>query len=243
MPGLEKERADALESIREQLGSRITSGAELLRERERSDQRLAVSSERLNDALGGGLARGQLTEVVGAGAAAAGGLVMAELLADARREGRYVMLLDVGRGFAPEDFPAEHLESLLWVGCDSTPQAVEALDVATRDENVQLFLLDLRDRDPSDWRSVRASQWHRVLGQLRSREAAAVIFADAPVTSATKRRIEATAPLSVESLHRPRAELVADCRISSVETEAQGERRSEESARRRGEPLAGLRAG
>jgi len=242
MPRLEKERADALQSIREQLGSRIASGAELLGKQERSDRWLAVSPERLNDALGGGLARGQLTEIVGAKGLAAGGLVMAELLADARREGRYVMLLDVGRGFSPESFPAEHLESLLWVGCDSTPQAVEALDVATRDENVQLFLLDLRDRDSSDWRGVRASQWRRVLGQLRSREAAAVIFADSPVTSATKRRIEVTAPLSVESFHRPRAELVADCRFHPVEAEAQ-EERGAESGRRRDDRLAGLRAG
>ncbi len=133
---------------------------------------------------------------------------MAELLALARRERRYVILLDVGRGFTPWSFSDRDLEVLLWVGCDNAQMAIEALDVATRDENFSLFLVDLRDSEAADWKSVRSSQWYRILGQMRERETAAVLFSPAPVTAASKVRVEVAVPMPLASLNENRAELV-----------------------------------
>jgi len=216
----------AIEAIRNQLGNRVVSGSEFLRLHETRDTRAATGLSGLNEQLGGGLPRGQLTEIVssgeggGAGLGGSGlggsGLVFAELLAQARRERRYVMLFDVGCGFTPESFPEPDLEALLWVGCESAQQAVEALDIASRDENFQLFLLDLRGCEPSDWSNVRANQWYRVLGQLRPREAMAVIFARKAVTAASKHRLSVTANLSADSLDRERSVLLGECRFEPM---------------------------
>ena len=174
--------------------------------------------------------RGQLTEILVRSVSRGGGVVLAELLAQARREGRYAMLLDVGSGFAIESFPERDLESLLWVGCDSARQAVEVLDVATRDENFHLFLLDGRDCDPGDWKAIRPQAWYRVLNQLRQREAVAVIFARGEVTAASKHRLEVTSRLDLDCLHRERAEILRQGRFEVVEGATQ---RHETAAERR----------
>lgn len=208
MSETENPKATALEALRRQLGRQVKSGSELLQEREQKEIQLVTGLGGLNEKLGGGLAKGQLTEIIGRGPSRGGGVVLAALLAQARSKGCYAMLLDVGSGFSPESFPERDLESLLWVGCDSAKQAVEVLDVATRDENFPLFLLDGRDCEPSDWKSVRVQQWYRVLNQLRQHEAVAVIFARSEVTTATKHRLEVVSRLDLDCLHQERAAIL-----------------------------------
>jgi hypothetical protein len=208
MPVTGTTKSAALESLRRELGRQIKSGTELLQEREEKTLHLIAGAGGLEAALGGGLPAGQLTEIIGRGPSRGAGIIMAALLSRARREGRYVMLLDIGAGFSIGSFPERDLESLLWVGCDSATQAVEALDVATRDENFPLFLLDGRDCEPSDWKSVRTPQWYRILNQLRQREAVAVLFARSEVTRATKHRLELVSRLALEDLHRERDDIL-----------------------------------
>jgi len=213
MPSIGTTKIDAIQALRKQLGRQIKSGTELLEEREQKPLHLVTGAGGLNAALGGGLPQGQLTEIIGRGPSRGGGVIMAALLARARSEGRYVMLLDIGAGFSIGSFPERDLGSLLWVGCDSAMQAVEALDVATRDENFPLFLLDGRDCEPSDWKSVRAQQWYRILNQLRQREAAAVLFARSEVTSATKHRLELVSRLVLDDLHQERDAILSRTEI------------------------------
>jgi hypothetical protein len=217
MPLTGNSKSDALESLRKQLGRQIKSGSEFLQEREKKALQFVAGFDGLNAALGGGLPSGQLTEIIGRGPSRGGGVIMAALLARARREGRYVMLLDIGAGFSIGSFPERDLESLLWVGCDSATQAVEALDVATRDENFPLFLLDGRDCEPSDWKSVRTQQWYRILNQLRQREAVAVLFARSEVTSATKHRLELVSRLALDDLNQERETILSRARFQPVQ--------------------------
>lgn len=213
-----------LQSLRQQLGEelgqKITSGAELLDEQQRRESRWSSGREDWDASLGGGWAQGQLTELIAPEVSTGSGLVMAQLLARARQERRYVILLDVGQGFSMEGFSANDLETLLWVGCGSAKEAIKALDVVSRDENFFLFLIDLRDSEPSDWRSVRASQWYRVLGQLRQRESVALLFARQAVTAAAKQRLELKQRLSWESLEGEREVLKASIRFQQSQVVA-----------------------
>jgi hypothetical protein len=198
------EKISELQALRRQLGSKITSAAALLEEQEGRGIRWSSGREDWDEALGGGWARGQLTEIIAPTASSGGGLVMARLLRQVRLENRYALLIDVGCAFSTESIPAVDLETLLWVGCRSVPEAMEVFDVASRDENFHLFMVDLRNSDPSDWRSVRAGQWYRILGQLRQREAVAVMFSRCPVTAAAKHRYELAGRLAFESLEHER---------------------------------------
>ncbi|MDF1849305.1 MAG: hypothetical protein P1U85_00615 [Verrucomicrobiales bacterium] len=245
---MEQSKIAALASIRNQLGKKITTGAEWMRVQEsREDwqdlpELIALKSEAEDRSeeqsgtccplgklsLGQGIPRGQLTEIIERGRAeenskgtslggnaplGGAGLVMAAILEQARRARHYLMLFDVGSGFSVESFPEQDLESLLWVGCASASEAIEALDIASRDENFSLFLLDFRNCEPGEWRSVRPQQWYRVLGQMRQRRSAAVVFSETPVTTVSKQKWEVQSVLSCQDLYRERAELCGEMRI------------------------------
>lgn len=262
MNSIKEDKIAALASIRNQLGAKITTGAEWARvqetrsesygwaqspgqaspgqpllaavpgEREEPEERSVLEGEWLR--IGRGIPRGQLTEIVerddgdlpGDGASPGGaGLAMAALLHRARCDRQYVMLLDVGSGFSVESFPEKDLESLLWVGCASAAEAIEALDIASRDENFALFLLDFRNCEPGEWRSLRPRQWYRVLGQMRQRSAAAVLFAETPVTPVSRQKWKVRTTLSCRDLDRERVLLWEKVAFSrSFKTERQGKR-------------------
>lgn len=210
------DKVAALAELRKQLGTRVVTGSELLQVQEAREVRSATGMAGLNEQLGGGLPKGQLTEIIDGGKGG-GGLVLAALLAGARRKGRYVVWVDVGCGFSPEGIPRHDLDSLLWVGCSSAKEAVEALDTVSRDGNFSLFLVDLRGSTPRDWRSVRANQWQRILGQLRQNEASAVLFAAESVTAAAKHRVRVEAGLSCRDLGEDREQLWERLHFSPAE--------------------------
>jgi len=237
----------ALESIRKQLGRQVTSASALLEAREGFPEEQAdgtpapetaghglasVETPRRWGPLDEELPRGQLTEIVEGGGGGAG-LVLADLLARARRRRQYVLLLDVGCGFDPGSFPEADLESLLWVGCSSAGEAMEALDVAARDENFDLYLVDLRNCDSGEWRSLRPRQWYRVLGRMRTRGASAVLFAGEAVTSVSKRKIAVDLAMSCRDLERERPVLRAAVEAELVRGE-QGGRETREASRMAG---------
>lgn len=219
MNGLSPKTA-AIEALRRELGARVCLGTELLQQQGRREPRQETGVGELDRLLGGGLARGRLTEIVVPGPSRGGGMVLAALCARSRSEGHYAMLIDIGGGMAVEQLPARDLESLLWVGCESAAQAVAVFDVAVRDENFRWFLIDGRDCRPEDWREVRPAHWQRIGGPLREREAVAVLLARSAVTNLAKDRVELVSRLDLEALHREREELIASIRFrrAAVET-------------------------
>ncbi|MEM9281302.1 MAG: hypothetical protein AAGA96_05705 [Verrucomicrobiota bacterium] len=225
--GIVPAKQKALRTLREQLGKQVTSASQLLDEQQHRGTRWSSGREDWDAWLGGGWARGQLTEMMAPAVTSGSGLVMAQLLRQARLENRYVALLDVGCGFSTESIPTSDLETLLWIGCRSVAEAMEVLDVASRDENFHLFMVDLRNSDPSDFRSIKANQWYRILGQLRQRESVAILFARHRVTAATKYRYELVERFSLESLEKERHAIL--CQVSwrpAVAGEWQGDQRS-----------------
>lgn len=211
----------AFAALRRDLAGKVRTGSELLEERTRRESLEApvpLGGEGL-EALVAGLGRGRLVEVLVPGPSRGGGLFLAALLAQARREGRYAALLDVGGGFAAEDHPARDLESLLWAGCDSVEQAVAAFDVVARDENFHWIVLDGREAAPEDWRRVRAALWRRLARHLRERGAVGVLMARGAVTTAAKDRHELVSRLDLASLHEERARLAATVRVRPAREE------------------------
>jgi hypothetical protein len=223
----------ALEALRRELGPKLRSGSELLAECERRDPPgvLAPVPPPEGDELGAllaGLRAGRLAEVLVPGPSRGGGLLLAALLSQARREGRYLALLDVGGGFVAEGLPERDLQSLLWVGCGSVEQAVAAFDVLARDENFHWILLDGRDATPEDWRAARPALWQRLSRQLRERGAVGVVLARAPVAAAAKDRHALVSRLALASLHEERAALAATLRVRPADAAF-----SEDRSRRR----------
>jgi hypothetical protein len=102
---------------------------------------LPTGFKALDAALGGGLARGQLHEIVGPPGAGGTGLVRAAL-ATATAAGELCALIDPGGSFDPP--PGIDLERLLWVRPRDPVQALRAAEIAL-EARFSLVALDLGD--------------------------------------------------------------------------------------------------
>jgi hypothetical protein len=116
----------------------------------------------IDDALGGGLPGGRLTEVVSAEPSSGGQTLLAQLLVNTRVTRQRVALVDAADGFALESVPSDALRHLVWVRCQNAAQALAAADVLVRDGNFAVVILDMRGCDERELRRTPATGWYRL---------------------------------------------------------------------------------
>jgi recA bacterial DNA recombination protein len=152
------------------ISAKISSGTELIRalEKERRDGRIATTVEALDTLLGGGLARGKMTELAGRRSSGRFSIITATLAA-ATGIGEAVALVDLGDHFDPQlaEAAGVDLRRMLWVRPQRMRDAVAATEMLTS-AGFQLVVLDagmypLRGRRAPDaaWvRLARAAEAH-----------------------------------------------------------------------------------
>ena len=117
-------------SLDPSLGAKITNGAELVRAiaRRRRDAVLPTTIEPLDALLGGGLARGKVTEIAGRGERFS---IVIAALAAATSLGEAAALIDLGDGFDPQlgEAAGIDLRRMLWVRPATMKQAVMAAEM------------------------------------------------------------------------------------------------------------------
>jgi hypothetical protein len=114
------------------------------------------------DERSGGLPRAALTEVVCAAPSCGSHLLLGQLLHQARQRGGRVGLIDGADEFDPAGWPADVLEPLVWVRCDTPASAVPVAEIFARDANLELVVLDLRRAAPAVLRRIPAPAWYRL---------------------------------------------------------------------------------
>src|SRR5262245_5427599 len=116
--------------LRASLGTQVTSGAELVRAlaRRRRETILPTTIEPLDALLGGGLARGKMTELAGRGERYS---IVVATLAAATRLGEAAALIDLGDAFDPQlgEAAGIDLRRILWVRPQTMRQAVMAAEM------------------------------------------------------------------------------------------------------------------
>ena len=116
----------------------------------------------VDEALGGGLPAGRLTEVVSAVASSGGQTLLARLIEETRAARRRLALVDGADGFGPDSVPADALRHLVWVRARGVAQALAAADVLVRDGNFAVVAIDLRGCEERALRQTPAATWHRL---------------------------------------------------------------------------------
>jgi len=129
----------------------------------------------IDDALGGGLAAGRLTELVSQEPGTGGQLVLTRLLETTRTERQRVALVDVADGFSPEAVPTDALRHLVWVRPTKLTEALAAADLLVRDGNYAVVVLDLRGIAQRSLLGIPKTQWHRLQRAAESRPAAVLV--------------------------------------------------------------------
>ena len=150
----------------------------------RSGQRLSIGTAGLDAALGGGLVRGQVHEIVAAQSAGGTALLWAALAA-ALGGGELCALIDPADAFDPRGARAAGLElrRLLWVRPTTLSQALRATEIAleARFALVALDLADARTTTQPWARLARRAEKQGSALLVLSRSAQAGAFASATV--------------------------------------------------------------
>ncbi len=169
----------------------------------------AAAVRAIDDALGGGLPAGRLTELVSAVPSGGGQTVIARLLGAAQAARQRVALVDGADGFAPGEVPDDALRHLVWVRCRAPAQAFSAADILVRDGNYAALVLDLRGCAERVLRRTPASTWYRLQRAAEGGSVAVLVQTTLPLVPAVPWRLVLEVPFSLADAGAPR-EGVAD---------------------------------
>jgi len=170
----------------------------------------------IDDALGGGLPPGRLTELVSTSAGTGGQSILARILHTTRQARQRVALIDAADGFAPDSVPLDDLRHLVWVRPGTMTAALAAADVLVRDGNYAVVILDLRGLAERALRSAPASHWHRLHRAAESRPAAILVQTTTDLVPAVPWRLALREPLGLDARRTTRDDLVARLRVETV---------------------------
>jgi hypothetical protein len=116
----------------------------------------------LDDAIGGGLPKSAITELISPQMSAGSASLIQAMIESAQRGGYFLALIDGRDSFDPEPLGNESLRHLLWVRCHSALEAIKAADLLLRDGNFPLVILDLVLNPPAELRKIPQTTWYRL---------------------------------------------------------------------------------
>ena len=185
---VESGQCEALRNLRASLeasiAAKLTSGSELVRAvaRQRREEILPTTIEPLDALLGGGLARGKMTELAGRGTRFS--IVMATLAA-ATSIGEAAALIDAGDSFDPQlaEAAGVDLQRLLWIRPRTMKQTVTAAEMIGA-TGFQLVIIDIGSRRPPG-RRVPDAAWVRLARVAESHGATILVSAPYALTGTT----------------------------------------------------------
>ncbi len=136
----------------------------------------------LDDVLRGGLARGQMSEIVGARSSGRTSVMMSAMAGAASR-GELIALVDTFDRFDPPSARAcgVDLTRLLWVRGNDLDRAIKALGLILQAGGFGLVVLDLADAPPSAIRRLPFTTWFRLQRPIEGSATACVLLANDPV--------------------------------------------------------------
>jgi len=124
--------------------------------------RLPTGFSPLDDATGGGLSKGAITELTTPAVSSGTASLISGLLRRAHAERYFLALIDGRDSFDPQPLGNSPLRNLLWIRCTKAMEAVKAADLLLRDGNFPLVILDLVLNSAEELRKIPQTSWYRL---------------------------------------------------------------------------------
>lgn len=167
----------------------------------------------LDSLLGGGLPRGEFTELVAATDGSGSAQVIHTLLRRVAADRQFLTLVDGADSFDAGTVEPEILSRLLWVRCGRADEALKATDLLLRDRNVPLIVLDLKLNPPAQLRRIASSIWYRYARLLEQNRTTVLVVSPFPLVSGGACRVQVESGLGIDALSRPPSDLVSQLRF------------------------------
>ena len=124
--------------------------------------RIATGLATIDNAIGGGLPKGAITELSSPNVSAGTALLIYRLLQMAHQQRYFLALIDGRDSFDPQPLGNVRLRNLFWVRCTKAVEAVKAADLLLRDGNFPLVVLDLVLNSADELRKLPQTSWYRL---------------------------------------------------------------------------------
>src|SRR2546428_3593207 len=176
--------------------------------------RLVTGLSFLDEAIGGGLPKGAITELISPEVSAGSASLIHALLqgdsadetpacsADKRSVFRPVALIDGCDSFHPQPLGNACLGHLLWVRCTKALEAIKAADLLLRDGNFPLVIVDLVLNAPEELRKIPQTNWYRLQRLVESASTACLIMTRQGRVSSAQLKIVLENVWSLESFEQ-----------------------------------------
>jgi hypothetical protein len=149
-----------------------------------------------DSALGGGLPKGAITQLVVPKISSGSAIVLQEII-DARcREMQPTALVDAKDCF---DLPVTY-PHLLWARCTNAMQAIKATDLLLRDGNLPFIILDLKQSTAGELRKIPATTWYRFQRCSEESKCSLFVITSHPIISSSQITIKMTHQLIIDDL-------------------------------------------
>ena len=167
--------------------------------------RLVTGLPFLDQAIGGGLPRGAITEVISPRKSAGSASFIHALIDVSYRDNYFMALIDGRDSFDPCALPNFILRQLLWVRCTKAIEAVKAADLLLRDGNFPLVIVDLILNSPEELRKIPQTTWYRLQRLVESVPTACLVFTRYEMVSSAQLKLVLENSWDLESLEKPDA--------------------------------------
>lgn len=193
------DRKSAFQGIKEWMSQ------ELAPKQERVEHAISSGASAVDMALGGGYPPGKITEIVEKLPSRGAQSLIHESIRLSRKRQQFVALVDANNQFDPQSELEIHLQSLLWVRCPRTSDAIKACDILIRDGNFPLLLVDLRVRPGQLPIGVRPQAWYRIQRVSEQSQIAFVALTSSSSIPCAHHRLQLTQALELSLMDDPMA--------------------------------------
>jgi hypothetical protein len=178
----------------------------------------------LDDLLGGGLPRGEFTELIASAPGSGSAEVIHALLRRVAINRLFLALVDGVGSFDVEAVEPDILTRLFWVRCQKVTEALKATDLLLRDRNFSILALDLKLNPARELRQISASVWYRYARLLEQNQATVLVVTPQPLVGAARYRVALESVLGIEALGQSRAALLSRLRFNMLKSAAERNR-------------------
>jgi RecA/RadA recombinase len=184
---------------------------------------IATGIAALDSILGGGLPRGQFTELLARGNGSGSTEVLHAFLRHVALNRQFLALVDGAGSFDATAVETPVLLRLLWIRCRKASEALQATDLLLRDRNFILVVLDLKLNAPRELRQIVSSTWYRYARLLEQSQAAVLVITSQPLVRGVMCRISVESALGIDALKQPRSERLSCLRFEALRLAADRE--------------------
>jgi hypothetical protein len=154
----------------------------------------------LDQAIGGGLPKSAITELITPKASAGSAWLIHLLLRSAHRDKYFLALIDSRDSFDPCGSDNSSLRHLLWVRCTKALEAIKAADLLLRDGNFTMVILDLALNPPEELRKIPQTSWYRLQWLVKSAPTVCLVLTGRGMVSSAQLKIVLGNVWTLESL-------------------------------------------